>query len=90
MEKINKDCKRKIEKCKLNISRSAGCDVAFSSKPGWHLQQGCHQTKSLSNGPCKKHSTTRQGMHQGCIIPDWLSQQNIPKLQVAVYLFLLS
>ena len=47
----------------------------------------------LSNGPCKKDSTTRQGMQKGdnfCTTlllfyhtSDWLNQQNLPKLQVA-------
>ena len=57
----------------------------------------CADLKSLSNGPCKKDDSTRQGMQRGancCLIllllyrtSDWLNQQNLPKLQVAVYLF---
>ena len=56
----------------------------------------------LSEGPCKKDSSTRQGMQKGtnfCTTllllyhtSDWISQQNIhvPKLQVAVYLLILN
>ena len=55
-----------------------------------------HCKSILSNGTCKKSSTTRQGMQQGANFcttllllyrtSDWLNQQNLPKLQVAVYL----
>ena len=50
----------------------------------------------LSNSPCKKEATTRQGMQKGANFcttlllfyhtSDWLNQQNLPKLQVAAYL----
>ena len=53
----------------------------------------------LSNSPCKKEATTQQGMQKGANFyttllllyhtSDWLNQQNLPKLQVAVYLFIL-
>ena len=55
---------------------------------------------TLSNGPCKKDSTTQQGMQKGANFcatllllyhtSDWLNQQNLPKLHVAVYLFALN
>ena len=54
----------------------------------------------LSNGPCKKDSTRGNGMRKGANFcttlllfyhtSDWLNQQNLPKLQVAVYLFILN
>ena len=54
----------------------------------------------LSNSPCKKEATTRQGMQKGANFcttllllyhtSDWLNQQNLPQLRVAVYLFILS
>ena len=52
---------------------------------------------TLSNSPCKREATTRQGMQKGANFcttllllyhaSDWLNQQNLPKLQVAAYLF---
>ena len=58
------------------------------------------EERSLSNSPCKKGATTRQGMQKGANFcttlllfyntSDWLSQQNLPKLQVAAYLFILN
>ena len=55
---------------------------------------------SLSNGPSKKDSTRGNGMRKGANFcttlllfyhtSDWLNQQNLPKLQVAVYLFILN
>ena len=54
----------------------------------------------LSNGPCKKDSTRGNGMRKGANFcttlllfyhtSDWLNQQNLPKLQVAVYLFIVN
>ena len=54
----------------------------------------------LSNSPCKKEATMRQGMQKGASFcttlllfyhtSDWLNQQNLPKLQVAAYLFILN
>ena len=54
----------------------------------------------LSNGPYKKDSTMQQGMQKGANFCaallllyhtfDWLNQQNLPKLQVAVYLYILN
>ena len=56
--------------------------------------------RCLSNGPCKKDSTRGNGMRKGANFcttlllfyhtSDWLNQQNLPKLQVAVYLFILN
>ena len=53
----------------------------------------------LSNSPCKKEATTQQGMQKGAnfyttllllyTTSDWLNQQNLPKVQVAVYLLIL-
>ena len=53
----------------------------------------------LSNSPCKKEGTTQQGMQKGANFyttllllyhtSDWLNQENLPKLRVAVYLFIL-
>ena len=52
----------------------------------------------LSNSPCKKDSTRGNGMQKGANFFttlflfyhtfDWLNQQNLPKLQAAVYLFI--
>ena len=52
-----------------------------------------------SNGPSKKDSTTQKGMQKGANFgttllllyhtSDWLKKQNLPKLQVAVHLFIL-
>ena len=62
----------------------------------------CHGNTEcfLSNGPCRKDSTTRKGMQEGVNLcttslllyhtSDWLNQQNIPKLQVAAYLVILN
>ena len=65
----------------------------------FHCQEGkckflCIMIGSLSNSPCKKDSTTQQGMQKGASFcttllllyqaSDWLNQQNVPKLQVAV------
>ena len=54
----------------------------------------------LRNGPWKRDSTTRQGMQKGANFcttllllyhtSDWLNRRNLPKLQVAVYLFILN
>ena len=54
----------------------------------------------LSSSPCTKEATTRQGMQKGAnfctTLPllyytsDWLNQQNLPKLQVDTYLFILN
>ena len=54
----------------------------------------------LSNSPCKKDSTRGNGMRKGANFcttlllfyhtSDWLNQQNLPKLQVPVYLFILN
>ena len=54
--------------------------------------------KSLRNGPYKKDSATRQGMQEGvnfCTTllllyhtSDWLNQYKVPKLQLAVYIFI--
>ena len=53
----------------------------------------------FSKSPCKKEAITQQGMQKGAsfcttllllyLTSDWLKQQNLPKLQVAVYLFIL-
>ena len=52
----------------------------------------------LSNGPCKKDSTTSRGVQKGANFcttflllyhtSGWLNQQNLPKFQVVVYLFI--
>jgi len=52
----------------------------------------------LRNGPYKKERTTRQGMQKGTnfcatlllLYPtsDWLNQQTLAKLQVAVHIFM--
>ena len=65
-----------------------------------HDQRKTVVQTQLSNSPCKKEATTRQGMQKGanfCTtlplfyhISDWLKQQNLPKLQVAAYLFIYS
>ena len=54
----------------------------------------------LSNSLYKKEATTRQGMLKVANFyttlllfyhtSDWLNQQNLPKLQVAAYLFILN
>ena len=54
----------------------------------------------LSNSSCKKEATTWQGMQKGANFcttllllyhnSDWLNQQNLPKLQIAVYSLILS
>ena len=62
-------------------------------KPAHNISKYC---------PCKKDSTTWQGMQKGAkfcatllllyhtCTSDWLNRQNIPKLQVAEYLFTLN
>ena len=56
----------------------------------------CLGAYRLSNDPSKKDSTIQQEMQKGAInfcttllllyhTSDWLNQQNLPKLQVAVY-----
>ena len=54
----------------------------------------------LSSSPCKKEATKRQKLAPFCIpcttlllfyhTSDWLNQQNLPKLQVAAYLFIIN
>jgi len=65
----------------------------------WLQFHSCFEfVKCLSNGPYKKDSATWQGMQKGANFcatllllyhtSGWLSQQTLPKLQVAVYTFI--
>ena len=55
---------------------------------------------TLSSSPCKKEATKWQKLAPFCIpcttlllfyhTSDWLNQQNLPKLQVAAYLFIIN
>jgi len=72
------------------------CSAAMK-KSQW-LKNGVESISNpLSNGPYKKDSTTRRGMQKGANFcatllllyhtSDWLNQQTLAKLQVAVYIF---
>ena len=66
----------------------------------WARLTYCFQfcVTDLSNSPCKKEATTRQGMQKGANFcttlllfyhtSDWLNQPNLPKHEVAAYLFI--